>query len=134
MTCNDLDARIGERIRSQRKKIGLSQKELASQLDIVFQQLQKHENGTSRVPASRLYEIARVLNTPISHFFDVDEHKSVARTSRLSDVSAIMDVQKGKMAKQVLELITAFTKIKDENARADIVSLVVRFSKPNTRS
>lgn len=133
MTYNDLDAKIGERIRSQRKRIGLTQKELAARLDIVFQQLQKHENGTSRVPASRLYEIARALNTPISHFFDVDEDKLLGRASPLSNVSAIVAAQKGKFAKQVLELVTAFTKIKDEDARADIVSLVAKLSKSNAR-
>jgi transcriptional regulator with XRE-family HTH domain len=133
VTYNDLDARIGDCIRNQRKRSGLSQKELAARLDIVFQQLQKHENGTSRVPASRLYEIARALNTPISEFFEVDERRSGARSAPLLDVSAMLGAQKGKLAKQVLELVTAFTKIKDENARSDILSLVLRLSKANTK-
>lgn len=133
MRYNDLDSRIGERIRTQRKRIGLSQKELASRLDIVFQQLQKHENGTSRIPASRLYEIARVLNTPISHFYEVDDRESLRRASPLSDVSAILGAQKGKLAKQILDLVTAFMKIKDEDARADIVSLVTKLSKSNAK-
>lgn len=130
---SDLDARIGERIRSQRKRIGLSQKELASRLDIVFQQLQKHENGTSRVPASRLYEIARALNTPISHFFDANERESPRSASPVSEVSTIVGAQKGKLAKLVLELVTAFIKIKDEDAQADIVSLVTKLSKSSAR-
>ncbi|MGY4353158.1 transcriptional regulator with XRE-family HTH domain [Bradyrhizobium sp. GM7.3] len=129
VTYNDLDERIGERIRNQRKRSGLTQKELASRLDIVFQQLQKHENGTSRVPASRLYEIARALNTPISHFFDVNERESQRRASPLSEVSTIVGAQKGKLGKQVLELVAAFINIKDEDARADILSLVARLSK-----
>lgn len=133
MTGSDLDVRIGERIRSQRKQIGLSQKELAGRLDIVFQQLQKHENGTSRVPASRLYEIARALNTPISHFFDINEREAPRRTSPSSEISTIVSAQKGKLGKQILELVTAFMKIKDEDARAEILSLVVRLSPSKTR-
>lgn len=133
MSYSDLDARIGDRIRNQRKRIGLSQKELASRLDIVFQQLQKHENGTSRVPASRLYEIARALNTPISHFFDVKERESTRRASPLSELSAIVGAQRGKLEKQVLELVTAFIKIKDEDARADILSLIAKLSKSSTK-
>ncbi|WP_439406500.1 helix-turn-helix domain-containing protein [Bradyrhizobium sp. DASA03076] len=129
MTHNNLDARIGQRIRNQRKRFGLSQKELASRLDIVFQQLQKHENGTSRVPASRLYEIARVLNTPISYFYEVVEGELPRGSSPLSDVSAIVGTHKGKLANQVLDLVTAFMKIRDERARSDIVSLVSRLSK-----
>lgn len=130
---NDIDVRIGERIRTLRTHIGLSQKELASQLDIVFQQLQKHEKGTSRVPASRLYGIARALNTPISYFFAENETTSSKRPSRLPDVSALIGAQKGKLAKQVLELVTAFTSLKDEEARADILSLVTKLSKSRTR-
>lgn len=133
VTYSSIDEKIGERIRSHRKRIGLSQKELASRLDIVFQQLQKHENGTSRVPASRLYEIARVLNTPISYFFEIDESEAWRRPPPVSDVSAIVRAQKGKLAKQILELITAFMKIKDEDARAEIISLVSRLSKSNIR-
>jgi transcriptional regulator with XRE-family HTH domain len=130
---NDIDVRIGERIRTLRTHIGLSQKELASQLDIVFQQLQKHEKGTSRVPASRLYDIARALNTPISYFFAENETTSSKRPSRSPDVSALIGAQKGKLAKQVLELVTAFTSLKDEEARADILSLVTKLSKSRTR-
>ncbi|WP_439360472.1 helix-turn-helix domain-containing protein [Bradyrhizobium sp. DASA03007] len=133
MTWNDLDARIGERIRRQRKRIGLSQKELAGRLDIVFQQLQKHESGTSRVPASRLYEIAKALNTPISHFFDCDNHAATQGGSQFSDISAILGTKKGILGKQVLELVTAFIKIKDEGARADIVSLVAKLAKPSAK-
>ncbi|WFU31328.1 helix-turn-helix transcriptional regulator [Bradyrhizobium brasilense] len=133
MTYNDLDARIGERIRGRRKLAGLSQKELASRLDIVFQQLQKHENGTSRVPASRLYEIAQALNTPITHFYEVGDSETPQRSSPLTDVSAIVGAQRGKLAKQILELVTAFMKIKDERARADIVSLVARLSNSNAK-
>ncbi|MGY3473591.1 helix-turn-helix domain-containing protein [Bradyrhizobium ottawaense] len=133
MTYNDLDARIGERIRTQRKLAGLSQKELASRLDIVFQQLQKHENGTSRVPASRLYAIAQALNTPITHFYAFGDSVTSRRSSPVTDVSAIVGAQRGKLAKQVLELVTAFMKIKDERARTDVVSLVARLATSSAR-
>jgi transcriptional regulator with XRE-family HTH domain len=130
---SDIDVRIGERIRTQRTRIGLSQKDLASQLDIVFQQLQKHEKGTSRVPASRLYDIARALNTPVSYFFEEEKRSSSKASSRPSDLTALIEAQKGKAAKQVLELVTAFMSIKDEEARADILSLVTKLSKSRTR-
>jgi transcriptional regulator with XRE-family HTH domain len=133
---NDIDVRIGERIRTLRTHVGLSQTELASQLDIVFQQLQKHEKGTSRVPASRLYDIARALNTPISYFFEEDERtssKQSKQSPRSLDVSALIGAQKGKLAKQVRELVAAFMSIKDEEARADILSLVIKLSKLRTK-
>jgi transcriptional regulator with XRE-family HTH domain len=130
---NEIDVRIGERIRALRTRVGLSQTELASQLDIVFQQLQKHEKGTSRVPASRLYDIARALNTPISYFFEEGERTSSKRSPRSLDASALIGAQKGKLAKQVRELVAAFMSMKDEEARADILSLVIKLSKLRTK-
>jgi transcriptional regulator with XRE-family HTH domain len=125
---NDIDVRIGERIRTQRTRSGLSQKELAGRLDIVFQQLQKHEKGTSRVPASRLYDIARELNTPVSYFFEEGKTASSKPSPGSSDLSTLLDVQKGKLAKQVRALVVAFMSIDDEEARADILSLVIKLS------
>jgi transcriptional regulator with XRE-family HTH domain len=41
---------------------------LAKGLGVTFQQVQKYENGTNRVSASRLYDIANVLGMPITFF------------------------------------------------------------------
>jgi len=43
---------------------------LAEQLDITFQQLQKYENGTNRMSASRLWYASKVLGVPVSNFFE----------------------------------------------------------------
>jgi transcriptional regulator with XRE-family HTH domain len=131
---NDIDVRIGERIRAQRTRSGLSQKELAGRLDIVFQQLQKHEKGTSRVPASRLYEIARELKTPVSYFFEESKTASSKPSPGSTDLSTLLGVQKGKLAKQVRALVMAFMSIDDEEARADILSLVIKLSNSKAKS
>ncbi|HZE47133.1 MAG TPA: hypothetical protein VE087_09660, partial [Xanthobacteraceae bacterium] len=34
-----------------------------------FQQVQKYESGANRVSASRLWEIAAILRTPLAYFF-----------------------------------------------------------------
>ncbi|MBZ6074904.1 helix-turn-helix domain-containing protein [Microvirga puerhi] len=67
---NGADRRIGERIRLQRLARDMSQQALAEALGITFQQIQKYERGTNRVSASRLQEIARVLQVPVMFFFD----------------------------------------------------------------
>ncbi len=56
-----LDVALGSRIRLRRRELGLSQDQLARQVGITFQQVQKYEHGTNRVSFSRLVEIAQAL-------------------------------------------------------------------------
>src|SRR4029079_10891894 len=69
-TPNPVDLHVGARIRMRRKILGVSQERLADDLGLTFQQVQKYERGANRVSASKLYEIARSLQAPISYFFD----------------------------------------------------------------
>ena len=39
-------------------------------MSLTFQQIQKYEKGTNRVPASRLYELVKALSVPVQNFFD----------------------------------------------------------------
>src|SRR5690348_15322943 len=67
---NPVDLHVGARIRMRRKLLGVSQERLAEQLSLTFQQVQKYERGANRVSASKLYEIARALEAPVSYFFE----------------------------------------------------------------
>ena len=67
---NKLDVYIGKQIRLFRKKMtsgGL--KSLAAQLNISIQQLQKYETGKNKISASLLYEISKIFEISIDHFF-----------------------------------------------------------------
>jgi transcriptional regulator with XRE-family HTH domain len=66
----EIDAEIGRRIRVAREKAQQSQSILGSRLGITFQQIQKYERGANRVSAGRLFDIAHVLQVPITYFFD----------------------------------------------------------------
>lgn len=65
-----VDEHVGERIRQRRTMLGLTQDQVATALNISYQQVQKYETGANRVSAGRLYEIAQCLETDVSHFFD----------------------------------------------------------------
>ena len=67
---NPVDLHVGGRIRMKRKVLGVSQERLAEALGLTFQQVQKYERGANRVSASKLYEIAAALKTPVSYFFE----------------------------------------------------------------
>ena len=50
--------------------LGLTQQQLAEMIGVTYQQAHKYERGINRVSAGRLYEIAQVLNAPITYFYD----------------------------------------------------------------
>ena len=65
-----VDVHVGARVRLRRRLLGMSQERLADALGLTFQQVQKYERGANRVSASKLFEIARTLQTPIEFFFE----------------------------------------------------------------
>ncbi|MEA2865008.1 MAG: hypothetical protein QOC84_2964, partial [Bradyrhizobium sp.] len=67
---NSTDIQVGEAIRVHRLIAGMSQKDLAERLGVSFQQVQKYEKGTNRIGASRLQQIANILQVPVSFFFE----------------------------------------------------------------
>ena len=52
---------IGEKIRSLRKRLGISQEQLGEIAGVSYQQIQKYENGTDRVSANRLKRLPMPL-------------------------------------------------------------------------
>ncbi len=50
---HEVDLYVGSRIRLRRRILGISQTKLGDALGLTFQQIQKYENGTNRVSASR---------------------------------------------------------------------------------
>src|SRR6201990_1947648 len=74
-----IDVHVGSRIRLRRTLLGMSQERLGEALGLTFQQVQKYERGSTRVVPSRLFDLSRVLDVPISFFFD-DMPESLAST------------------------------------------------------
>lgn len=65
-----VDVHVGKRIRHRRWVNGTTQQQLADQVGIKFQQIQKYETGMNRVSASRLWDIAHALGVEVSFFFE----------------------------------------------------------------
>ena len=65
-----LDTMVGARIRMLRVNRGVSQTVLAERIGVTFQQVQKYERGANRVGASRLAQIASVLDVSVGEFFE----------------------------------------------------------------
>ncbi len=63
-------AAVGAQVRQRRVLLGLSQEAVSRTIGLTFQQLQKYEHGTNRISASRLYQLATILNVPVNYFFE----------------------------------------------------------------
>ncbi|MEX0282568.1 MAG: helix-turn-helix domain-containing protein [Arenibacterium sp.] len=65
-----VDVHVGKRVRHRRWLIGMTQQQLAEQVGIKFQQIQKYETGANRISASRLWDIAEALDVQVAFFFE----------------------------------------------------------------
>jgi DNA-binding XRE family transcriptional regulator len=66
------DHLIGKRLRSARALAGLSQKALGAALGVTFHAINKYEKGRNRMSGVRLAAASRVLQVPLSYFFEED--------------------------------------------------------------
>ncbi len=119
---NPLDIALGARIRVRRKSLGLSQDDLAVQVGLTFQQIQKYERGANRVSFSRLVEIARTLKCRVQDLIgDLDVEGDV------SDQVAAEAVQLKETG--ALELIRAYSTIRSAGRRRVVVNLAQTLAK-----
>lgn len=78
----EADLVVGANIRKLRGEHGLTLQELASQLGMSHQQLQKYETGSNRVSAGVLYILARALSVPADALFEgVDDTTGLDETT-----------------------------------------------------
>ncbi len=116
-----VDAHVGSRIRLRRKLLGLSQQQLAEQLGLTFQQVQKYERGVNRVSASKLYETAQVLGAPVTHFFEgLDGEVQFDGTPGAGEAAVTAFL----MTPEGLELATLFPRIPKGRMRHQVLELV----------
>lgn len=127
-----IDVHVGTRVRLRRTLLGMSQERLGEALGLTFQQVQKYERGVNRVGASRLFDLSRVLDVPISFFFDdMPESLSVAFGGQPSGrrVAGFADTQDGFAddtlnRRETLELVRAYYRITDPAVRKRVFDLI----------
>ncbi|MGE0223779.1 MAG: helix-turn-helix domain-containing protein [Acetobacteraceae bacterium] len=126
-----IDVHVGSRIRLRRTLLGMSQERLGEALGLTFQQVQKYERGVNRVGASRLFDLSRVLDVPISFFFD-DMPDSLTtsfgapssrRPSLMSEGSDVFG-DDTLNRRETLELVRAYYRITDPSVRKRVFELI----------
>ncbi len=109
----EIDRLVGSRVRQRRMQVGMSQERLALALGLSLPQVQKYETGTNRIGASRLHQIARILEMPISFFFG---EALTLRGAEVPDPSLFAD-------RATIELALAFKGISSPEVRRSLLDL-----------
>lgn len=112
---DDIDLHLGRRLRRRRRLLGLTQQQLAVQVGIRFQQIQKYECGANRISAARLWQLAEALETPVAYFYDglAEAMEGDAPTPKAGEVFS---------RKETLDLIQAYYQL-DERPRRRLLDL-----------
>lgn len=123
------DIYVGKRLRLRRTLLGLSQEAIGDAIGVTFQQIQKYERGINRMGSSRLYEFAKILNIPVSYFFEEFEEEQGKTGSKY--VSPGMAENNGTKfeheqlsSRETLELMRAYYRITDPSVRKRVFELI----------
>jgi transcriptional regulator with XRE-family HTH domain len=124
---NPVDIHVGSRVRLRRTLLGLSQEKLGDAVGLTFQQIQKYERGANRIGASRLYQLSRILDVPISFFFD--EMPAGLKTTEGQVAMGLKERDQKTMEpdplarRETLELVRAYYKISSARVRKRLFEL-----------
>ena len=124
---NPIDVHVGTRVRLRRTLLGMSQEKLGEAIGLTFQQVQKYERGANRVGASRLYDLSRVLDVPVSFFFDDIKPETLEAIGHGARGAAALADRPGEpdpmMRRETLELVRAYYRIPDPQIRRRLFDL-----------
>jgi transcriptional regulator with XRE-family HTH domain len=119
---DNTDKHVGSSVRMRRLMLDMSQTTLADALGLTFQQVQKYEKGINRISASRLQHISRVLQVPISFFFE--GLPTSAKAAKQAEPPIPPHVSQFLATSDGVSLTKAYTQIKNRKLQRAIVHLV----------
>lgn len=118
-----VDAHVGQRLIELRKKMDLSQTDIAKIIGVTYQQVQKYEHGTSRLGVEKIKILSKHFKISNSYFFE--EFNS-------APVSFPMAIASGD---EVLSLLSLFFQLKSPELRQELLdsahNLIERQSRGN---
>jgi transcriptional regulator with XRE-family HTH domain len=97
---NPIDKHVGGRVRMRRRMLAMSQGKLGDALGLTIQQVQKYENGTNRIGASRLQQISHILQVPVAFFFE-----GAPDANGLRLIGAFMRIENAHLRRKIVMLV-----------------------------
>ena len=126
----EIDRHVGSRLRYRRIMMDYSQTYLAERVGLSFQQFQKYEKGTNRISASKLHEFAKLLDVPVSFFFD--DMPSDMKAAAQATPPSITPDENPFGESEVQEFVKAYRAIPDAAVRRSIFLSVKAVARYNT--
>lgn len=119
-----VDIHVGARVRLRRTLLGMSQEKLGKALGLTFQQVQKYERGANRIGSSRLFQLSKILDVPVSFFFDEMTTDTTQKADGMAEGNKqVFEVDK-LSRRETLELVRGYYKITDPSVRKKIFEMV----------
>jgi transcriptional regulator with XRE-family HTH domain len=115
----DVEALVGERIRSRRIEAGMSQENLGKALGLTLQQVRECEKGTHRISSGLLLKTAEVLECNLTQFF---EHPNRVQTIASTPFSKFMSTKEG------VAIIKAMLKISNQDLRRKVIEIAEKLA------
>jgi len=125
-----IDIHVGSRVRTRRSVLGLSQENIAEALGLTFQQVQKYERGSNRISASRLFQLAQLLDVSVNFFFEGFNEKTPHRAYGFSDTKqedfSWLEDDEGDLLerKETIDLVRTYYQVQDEATRRNFVKML----------
>ncbi len=130
-TPDPIDVHVGNRLRLARRACGFSQKEVAQALSVSAQQLQKYEEGSTRLTPGRLFRLAGYFDVSVGFFFEdmpIELRRSLYGTPGSENQEPVrlagLSLSGVSRNREVLRLVGAFLGIPDLKLRAELVTFV----------
>ena len=103
---HSVDVHVGRQLKQIRTLRRLSQTDVARRLGLSFQQIQKYEIGSNRIAASRLFELANILDVPTSFFFEgLNPETNTAEDNSMNIVQAVASIKDEKTKSRIITFI-----------------------------
>ena len=116
-----VDRAVGKRVLITRQERNVSQQDLAAELGISFQQLQKYERGTNRISAGRLFEIASYFGVRPSYFFQDVE---VAGNGKVVVRDPNTPILGSNLNNEALRFLAIYSRLKSDGQKRTIVRFI----------
>lgn len=124
------DRLFGVRLKTRRTFLGMTQQVLAARAGLTFQQINKYENGSNKLSASRLLDFCTILGVSVDYFYEAVDANSrlqlaegdwrASRRRRLNDDPALR--------KESTVLLRNYYRL-DETAQANVRNLLRQMAK-----
>lgn len=118
-----VDIHVGSRVRMRRTLLGMSQEKLGEQLGLTFQQVQKYEKGSNRVGASRLWDVSKILDVPVSYFYE-GLASGAGTAAGMAEERQTDYITEFAQSSDGVQLMRAFMQIKEPRVRRSVIQFV----------